>query len=824
MRERSVAPRRRLPGLAGRLAAVAALTTLAAGLAAPAQAAAPHAAAAPGAAVPGDLTGDGSPDITAAVDYPGDLNVFPAGGAPFNASSASQSPEGGKWNAYLVTHHGSLTGSHTDDLYALSTGSHKLYAYPNDANYGGTPGHFTHPEHATVITKPACAAGTDCTSYDPTWASTTQIVAVDGTANSAGLPDLITVEGGKLWYYPGKAGSLLGSPVLLGTSGWSDTTVVAPGEIGGTPTLWVRDNPTGALLSLPLTLGADGIPNGPLVAPASTWIQSAATQSNGDHLCLDTDNDGTSTADECTPVPGLDHADSLDWLLGRDGTVHSEGWCLDPGKGAGVNGGAVAVLPCDGRGSEHHWQVGPNSSLVDTVSGRCVTVGGDGTDGSPVVLASCAGTPAQSWGTPARTGVGPLPAPLALSTTTFRQYRGAGQTLTTAGDLDGDGITDLVMVGWNVVVYPGRAAVDGVAEFSRDGFTLGSTQLNDGAYFSSITTGTSSWAGIPAAGALYSSCARLAMEPDGNLVLQSFKDNHSLWSSGTDYVNGDALLTKAGALEVGPWTTPVSAGPGASLTVQDDCNVVLRNASGTPVWSTGTYDPAFDHTGHVVTAGSTLAGGSTITLPQTRLDMQADGNLVLYSLRSGLPLWSSRTYNHPGAYADMQSDGNLVVYAANGAPLWSTGTYNNPGSHLVVQNDSNVVLYNADDKPAWNSGTYYANPALLGTAITSGSTVQSGAAVAWSHGTLSMQADGNLVLYTTNNRAVWNTGTYGHPGAYLTMQTDGNLVLHSATGSALWYSGTYGNPGAQAVMQNDGNLVIYTADGKAIWSTNTYGV
>src|SRR5690349_12375630 len=37
---------------------------------------------------------------------------------------------------------------------------------------------------------------------------------------------------------------------------------------------------------------------------------------------------------------------------------------------------------------------------------------------------------------------------------------------------------------------------------------------------------------------------------------------------------------------------------------------------------------------------------------------------------------------------------------------------------------------------------------------------------------LVMQGDGNLVEYF-GGRALWNTGTQGHPGAHLAMQTDG---------------------------------------------------
>ena len=42
---------------------------------------------------------------------------------------------------------------------------------------------------------------------------------------------------------------------------------------------------------------------------------------------------------------------------------------------------------------------------------------------------------------------------------------------------------------------------------------------------------------------------------------------------------------------------------------------------------------------------------------------------------------------------------------------------------------------------------------------------------------LTMQSDGNLVLYNKNGKALWNSGTAGNAGDRLEVQTDGNLVV-----------------------------------------------
>lgn len=82
---------------------------------------------------------------------------------------------------------------------------------------------------------------------------------------------------------------------------------------------------------------------------------------------------------------------------------------------------------------------------------------------------------------------------------------------------------------------------------------------------------------------------------------------------------------------------------------------------------------------------------------------------------------------------------------------------------------------------------------------------------------LSMQGDGNLVIYR-GGRAEWATRTDRNPGAFLAFQTDGNAVVYSSAGRPLWNTGTHGRGGNVLVMQADGNLVIYRPDGRPVWA------
>ena len=82
------------------------------------------------------------------------------------------------------------------------------------------------------------------------------------------------------------------------------------------------------------------------------------------------------------------------------------------------------------------------------------------------------------------------------------------------------------------------------------------------------------------------------------------------------------------------------------------------------------------------------------------------------------------------------------------------------------------------------------------------------------------QRDGNVVVYTGAANPVWFTGTGGRATSELTMQADGNLVLYNR-GDPVWHtvSGGRANDGFVAVIQDDCNFVIFNSDGAAIWNS-----
>ncbi|MDT0462169.1 hypothetical protein [Streptomyces gibsoniae] len=84
---------------------------------------------------------------------------------------------------------------------------------------------------------------------------------------------------------------------------------------------------------------------------------------------------------------------------------------------------------------------------------------------------------------------------------------------------------------------------------------------------------------------------------------------------------------------------------------------------------------------------------------------------------------------------------------------------------------------------------------------------------------LTMQGDGNLVIYDEQGHARWASNTFG-AGNHAVFQADGNLVVYNSANQAVWSSGTEGHNGAELVLQNDGNVVI-SQDGAALWASGT---
>jgi hypothetical protein len=87
---------------------------------------------------------------------------------------------------------------------------------------------------------------------------------------------------------------------------------------------------------------------------------------------------------------------------------------------------------------------------------------------------------------------------------------------------------------------------------------------------------------------------------------------------------------------------------------------------------------------------------------------------------------------------------------------------------------------------------------------------------------LRFETNGNLVLYNTaNGQTRWQSDTradVGNDGAARLI--DGDLELFDRNGAMYWNTGTGGHPNAYIRVLNNGPLVIYDANDAVIWSSN----
>jgi hypothetical protein len=274
-------------------------------------------------------------------------------------------------------------------------------------------------------------------------------------------------------------------------------------------------------------------------------------------------------------------------------------------------------------------------------------------------------------------------------------------------------------------------------------------------------------------------------------------------------------------------------GSANSLVVQNDGNIAMYTASGTAVWSTGTYwasaSGAVFYAGQMLHVGQMLTFSNGVGAGTYSLVMQSDGNLVEYAngshtiggtayTLSAQPVWDSGTYGTgSNNTAVVQSDGNFVIYTASGKAVWASGTYGTGGSnHLYLTGDGNIVIGTVTGSNVWQSSTGSVESTLF-----TGEMLHAGQSITSVDGTytLTMQTDGNLVLYASSGKAVWDSAASYGSGTQdtLVMQPDGNLVIYTASGKAVWDSGTYGTGATAMTVALNGGVTIRTTAGSVVW-------
>ncbi|MFI2764792.1 ricin-type beta-trefoil lectin domain protein [Streptomyces echinatus] len=470
---------------------------------------------------PGDVTGDGSPDLLATTST-GDLELVPGDRDPAQApvpaqdgpvdgtppaitgpvivSTAKNAPTG-TWKDYLIAHRGNLHGDTHDDLFAYNTKTQQLYVVKNDLD-PKDDGAFPHTPYSTfpgfvgrrydVVTKDTCEA-TDTVpaarcadaGYDPAkpW-SISQLVADGDVYGNADHPAVLTVENNKLWLYQSYGVNHLGHPLLLGDGDWSGLTLIAPGRVGGTfsvdddgngkvtggtPTLWARDDSSGTVYTFPIDVDSGTQLPKLLHAPVRTALISAVKTSSGGTICLDDAN--AHTADHTKiQIYTCNGSVAQQWVLHDDGSLRVLGKCLDATDGDTDNGTLLQLYKCNGTGSQK-WTTGTSGSLVNPQSGKCLDDPSASTaNGTQVRLYTCNNSAAQKWTSSATAGWSAHPATALSVVLRKHDY----PTVASPGDVNSttsgpDGKPDLYATdtAGQLTEYPGAAPTGTTAAFAE---------------------------------------------------------------------------------------------------------------------------------------------------------------------------------------------------------------------------------------------------------------------------------------------------------------------------------------------------------------------
>jgi hypothetical protein len=123
------------------------------------------------------------------------------------------------------------------------------------------------------------------------------------------------------------------------------------------------------------------------------------------------------------------------------------------------------------------------------------------------------------------------------------------------------------------------------------------------------------------------------------------------------------------------------------------------------------------HDNGIMPQGNQLGIGAALQSANKRfrLDMQSDGNLVLYKEPEHRPIWHTDTVGRGGFRANLQHDGNFVLYTESSVPIWNSRTQDIQLNFLILQDDGNLVIYGKDynnlfdplpQRAQWSTGTY----------------------------------------------------------------------------------------------------------------------
>ncbi len=139
------------------------------------------------------------------------------------------------------------------------------------------------------------------------------------------------------------------------------------------------------------------------------------------------------------------------------------------------------------------------------------------------------------------------------------------------------------------------------------------------------------------------------------------------------------------------------------------------------------------------------------------------------------------------SYLAFYCNGDLSLRRSDGHLIWHTDTAGRGATKLALTSGGNLVMYDTAGRVVWQSGS---GQAALGA---------------------------NSILRSNSKLTNLTGDQYGEPVQTLAMQTNGNLVYREGT-RVRWQSGT-SVAGARAALTTKGQLIVQAPDGRILWRT-----
>ncbi|KAJ0973167.1 hypothetical protein J5N97_021126 [Dioscorea zingiberensis] len=230
--------------------------------------------------------------------------------------------------------------------------------------------------------------------------------------------------------------------------------------------------------------------------------------------------------------------------------------------------------------------------------------------------------------------------------------------------------------------------------------------------------------------------------------------------------------------------------------------------------------------------GDVLTAGQSLTYKTYNLTLQSDCNLVLRN--DTTTIWQTMTGDYgSGCFLTLDSNGKLTLWTGYEYAIWTSGKESQVGTYcLVLRYDGTLHVYgpqlwtsNSSSATAGVAAGMLGCPKITDSVLYSGDVAPIGTTIVNGDNELTLQYDCNLVLTTSKGDTKWQTGPTDHTNlhdCFVNLEPTGEFRVKHWGGDVLWSNGVasavYGE--FVLVLQANAKLGVF---GPGIWSNADSG-